>query len=82
MSPQFGEPTTFIDMLTEIRRHHTLAQIAKGTGYSPSYICDLANGNRLPTVAVVNKLCAWLGRGPIGQYTWHRAAARAHGWNI
>lgn len=34
------------------------------------------------TLNVVNKLCAWLGRGPIGQYTWHRAAARAHGWNI
>jgi hypothetical protein len=25
----FRDPPTFIDMLTEIRRHHTLVQIAK-----------------------------------------------------
>lgn len=75
-------PMTFIDMLKEVRKRHSQKVIADGIDYSVQYVSDLENGRRLPSVAVVNAICRWMGRGPKGRLEWHLAAARANGWEV
>jgi transcriptional regulator with XRE-family HTH domain len=77
-----AEPPSFTEMLADIRQHHTLSEIARGTGYSVSYICDIAQGNRRPTPEFINRICNWLGRAQVGRRTWHLAAARSCGWDV
>lgn len=74
--------TEFQAMLIEVRSNFQQKQFAESLGYSPQYQHDLEKGRRLPSVAYVNRLCESLGRGPKGRLAWHRAAAKAHGWEV
>jgi len=58
----------------------TLRGFARGLGISPSYLSDLERGNRMPSVALIEKLCE-LPHGPSNK-TWHRIGAGCHGWNV
>lgn len=75
---------TFIEMLMTLRREGLFTQghIAQELGISPQYLCDLEGGRRRPTVKLVNRISDYLGRGPLGRAEWHRAGARACGWDI
>lgn len=75
---------TFERMLQELRVDGTFTQsdIAKSLGISPQYLCDLERGRRRPSVAVVNRICEYLGRKEQGRREWHAAAARACGWDV
>lgn len=75
---------TFVEMLATVLRESEVKRstFAAGLGVSPQYFSDLEHGRRLPSVSVVNKICAYMGRGPKGRLEWHRAGARAHGWEI
>ena len=46
----------FGNTLRTIRNNRTLTirEFAQLTGYSPVYICDLENGNRKPTLEMIN----------------------------
>ena len=82
--PNWGLPMTFVEMLRTVLadRESTLASAAQSLGISPQYLHDLNEGRRLPSVEVVEKICAWMGRGPQGRLEWHLAGAEAHGWNV
>ena len=75
---------TFVEMLIETRtgRDMTQKDLAAALGYTPQYLCDLEKGRRLGSVEFVNRLCDWMGRGQIGRSEWHKAGARAHGWDV
>ena len=75
---------SFAELLREIRAGYEISQkqLAKNLGLSPQYLCDLENGRRTPSVEFVNRACAYFSRGPEGRLEWHRAAARAHGWEV
>jgi transcriptional regulator with XRE-family HTH domain len=60
----------------------TSKHFAECIGISPQYLSDLERGRRLPSVAVVNRICTYMGRGPQGRKAWHLAGARAHGWEV
>jgi len=72
----------FISELIMLRHQHdsTLRGFAKALGISPSYLSDLENGNRMPSVNVIEKLC----HCPVGPSSkrWHLMGARAHGWKV
>lgn len=57
-------------------------QLAEALACSPQFICDMEMGRRTPSVAFVDRLCDYLGRGPKGRREWHVAAAKAHGWRL
>lgn len=75
---------TFVEMLRTVltNRELTLASAARALGISSQYLHDLKEGRRLPSVEVVEKICKWMGRGPIGRLEWHLAGAEAHGWKV
>lgn len=75
---------TFVEMLSAVRSNagYSQKQLAKSLGVSPQYLSDLECGRRMPSVEVINKICNWMDRGPIGNREWHIAGARSHGWNI
>lgn len=75
---------TFREMLTTVldEMELSLTKAAPQIGISIAYLHDLKSGRRLPSVDVTNKICDWLSRGPAGRAEWHRAGAKAHGWNI
>lgn len=79
-----GLPMTFVEMLRAVLadRDSTLASAAQSLGISPPYLHDLKEGRRLPSVEMVEKICAWMGRGPKGRLEWHLAGAEAHGWKV
>lgn len=60
----------------------TLAQYGAALGVSAQHIHDIEHGRRLPSVALTNSVCEFMGRGALGRADWHRAGARAHGWEI
>lgn len=68
----------------ELRRGMDMQQktLADELGCSPQFICDVEAGRRIPSVAFIERLCDWLGCGPVGRREWHLASARAHGWKI
>jgi DNA-binding XRE family transcriptional regulator len=78
----------FAERLTELRSlyHLTQGQMAKRLGISPQYLCDLEHGRRKPSLTVVNALCNCFGpNGPSDsgfRRSWHRTAAKEHGWRI
>lgn len=74
--------STFADMLLEVCERHGQKAVAAGIGYSVQYVSDLVRGRRQPSVAVVNAICKWMGRGPKGRLAWHAAGARANGWEV
>lgn len=74
--------STFTAMLLEVCATHGQKAVAAGIGYSVQYVSDLARGRRQPSVAVVNAICKWMGRGPKGRLAWHVAGARANGWEV
>lgn len=85
--PAHGEGVgalSFVEMLRLVidESEYQLKEVARQLGISPQYLHDLKEGRRLPSVEVTNKICDWMGRGPIGRSHWHQAAARAHGWDI
>ena len=73
---------TFVDMFSEVCRQFGNAHVAERIGISVQYASELRRGTRMPSVRVVDSICDWMGRGPKGRIEWHRAGARAHGWNI
>jgi transcriptional regulator with XRE-family HTH domain len=73
---------TFAEMFREVCQRHPQKTIAHGLGCSVQYVSDLVHGRRLPSVAIVNAICEWMGRGPKGRLEWHQAGARAHGWEV
>ena len=75
---------TFVEMLIESRAGMEMTQqeLASSLGFSPQYLCDLEKGRRRGSVEFVNRICKWLGRGPVGRKAWHLAAARSHGWEV
>ena len=63
----------------------TLKECAQLLNMSPQYLCDLELGRRLPSVRVVHNICDYfiVGRGSVlARRHWHRAGARAHGWDL
>ena len=78
---------TFRELLIQLRTDHGLTQtaMAECLNISPQYYHDLEHGRRLPSVRVVHNVCDHFIVGS-GQVTarrfWHRAGARAHGWEI
>ena len=72
----------FISELIMLRHQHgsTLRGFAKALGMSPTYLSDLENGKRMPSINVIEKLC----HCPVGPSTkrWHLMGARAHGWDV
>jgi transcriptional regulator with XRE-family HTH domain len=60
----------------------TQAEMAKAIGVSTAYFNDMLHGRRLPSVAVVNRICDYMGRKTMGRREWHLAGARAHGWEV
>jgi len=73
---------TFAEMLRTVRRDRPQNAFAKSLSISPQYLNDLESGRRKPSVAVTNRICTYLGRGPQGRLEWHRAAAREHGFEV
>ncbi len=49
---------------------------------SPQYVCDLEAGRRLGSVEIVNRICDLLSATDANRRAWHKAGARAHGWQI
>lgn len=74
----------FAEMLATVRGSlgKTQAAMANDLGISPQYLNDLERGRRSPSVAVVDRICTYLGRGPAGVREWHIAGAAAHGWKL
>ena len=75
---------SFPEMLKAVRCGGEFSQsfMAEKIGYSVQYWCDLEKGRRNPSVEFVNRLCNYMGRKQHGRLEWHRAAARAHGWEV
>lgn len=73
----------FIRMLDTLKREGELTQqkLAKLLGISATYLSDIEAGRRKPSVAVVTKLCNLPTEGKMREF-WHRAAARACGWEV
>lgn len=74
--------STFTEMFAEVCGRHGQKAVAAGIGYSVQYVSDLVRERRKPSVAVVNAICEWMGRGPKGRLAWHTAGARANGWEV
>jgi transcriptional regulator with XRE-family HTH domain len=78
-------PKPFAFMLTQLRTdyHLTGKDLAAQLGISQQYLCDLEHEKRLPSVRVIKKICAnsWLAH-VTAKRAWHRAGAKAHGWEI
>lgn len=73
---------SWTDMFSEVCARHGNQMVAKAIGYSEQYVSDLRRGMRKPSVEVTEKICDWMGRGPQGRREWHKAGARAHGWQV
>ena len=75
---------SFPEMLLAYRHGAEISQrsLAAALGISSQYLSDLEHGRRRPSVAIVDRICEYLGRGPFGRHEWHFAAARAHGWAL
>lgn len=78
----------FADYILGLRDIYRMSQrdFAAKIGISPQYLCDLEQRRRMPSVAVVNKICdCFAPRGAAGdgfRKRYHRAGARAHGWMV
>lgn len=74
----------FCRMLNAMLENLGLSQnlVAGKLGISPQYLSDLKLNRRLPSVAVVDRICKWMGRGPQGSLNWHLCGAAAHGWRV
>jgi transcriptional regulator with XRE-family HTH domain len=60
-----------------------LSEFAKILTISPQYLHDLEHRRRLPSVKVVRRICDFFKSGPrCAVVAWHRAGAKAHGWDI
>ena len=77
-------PEKFHEMLQLLMEENNLTQkrLAECLDVSGQYINDLLRQRRLPSVAVVKKVCAFTGRGPLGRRLWMIAGASAHGWEV
>ena len=75
---------SFVEMLIAARtgRDMTQKDFAEALGFTPQYLCDLEKGRRLGSVEFINRLCDWMGRDQLGRAEWHKAGARAHGWEV
>lgn len=57
-------------------------QLADAMSYTPQYVCDLVQGRRLGSVEFVERMCGLLRCRQPTRLKWHRAGARAHGWDV
>lgn len=75
---------TLAKRLVGARKHFGLSQKdwAAELGVSAQYICDLEHGRRLGSVEIVNAICKLTRCSSKERTSWHRAAARAHGWEV
>lgn len=74
----------FVEMLIKVRSGAAMTQkeFAAVLGFSAQYLCDLEKGRRLGSVEFVDRLCDWMMCKPHERKAWHRAGAKAHGWQI
>ena len=57
-------------------------QLAEALDFTPQFVCDLEMGRRLGSVEFVERMCKFLKCKQPTRLRWHRAAARAHGWDV
>ena len=74
----------FITMLKDARADIGQAEFARQIGVSQSFLSHIELGRRLPSKSFVNLLCGALGVKQTDNLhkLWHRAAARARGWEV
>ena len=72
----------FHERLRHLRGKLLLKTMAARLGYSISYLSDLERGNRLPSVRFVNEICRYCLASESERKSWHREAAKTHGWDI
>lgn len=79
-----GPRQPFHEKLRDLRDAASLSQkvMAAKLAVSPQFYHDLETGRRMPSVAIIDKICDCFGRGPHGRLEWHMAGARAHGWRV
>lgn len=56
------------------------ADLARATGYSPSYVTNILNGLRTPTPEAVRRIAAALELSDAASAALHNAAAQLHGY--
>jgi len=57
-------------------------ELAEALGFTPQYLCDIELGRRLGSVELTNRICEFTKATKTKRGEWHRAAARAHGWEV
>lgn len=74
----------FRTMIVDLRNSKKLnqKQLAEALGFTPQYVCDLEMGRRLGSLEFVERVCEFLKCKQPTRLKWHRAAARAHGWDV
>lgn len=62
----------------------TQAEIARAVGVGRPHFNEMLRGRRTPSVNFVNRICVYMGRTMPDERRkeWHRAAARACGWQV
>ena len=69
----------FIRLLKRLRGGVTQVAFAETLGISATYLCDVERGRKNPSIRFVQRLCDHDGANRL---EWHRAAARACGWEV
>lgn len=77
-----NQTMTLVEMLRQAKGATPQKELAAALGITPQYLCDLEKGRRHGSVEFVNRVCDWLGCDDSDRKRWHRAGARAHGWEI
>jgi|GEM_PF-6373170 len=72
----------FSEKLRDVRGIQTLECFGSNLGYSKSYVSDIENGRRLPSVNFIDALCRYLNCDREKYMYWHTLGAREHGWRI
>ena len=73
---------TFKQMWSKARESGTQAELARALGVTQAMVSHIDLGRRLPSKAIINRLCSYLDVHPAERKEWHRAAARACGWEV
>jgi transcriptional regulator with XRE-family HTH domain len=79
-----AEEDTFLFrfMFGNLCRKNGNKAVAELLDFSEQYVSDLLNGRRLPSLEVIERLCAKLACTIATRRQWHKAGARAHGWKL
>lgn len=55
---------------------------AAKVGFSPQYLCEVKSGAHPPSKGFVKACCDAIEMSDYDKKLWHRAGAKAHGWEI